>query len=640
MKLLGHMLLSLLLWIGVGAAVADNGPPLREAQSDNGRFRLRIQPGQPGSSALRGCKAALYERSAGHQRGRPRWERFLVNDVAPAVTCIRDDGRFVVTLDEHRIGGARHALVIYGERGELLRHFLLPDLLEWDDWKHVKVRRQSLDWLAGAKFEFTEKPPRFVITLRRDRRIRIDLHTLQVIREEDGTGAVEAIPVEFLALLFGQAATQPEQVEAPIGASTQPADGIVVPRPDPANPFDYLAWANQAVLTEGPNAAPEYQAAMDNLAPWEGDPEFLKAAIRGNAQALASPEVQAWLDANRQAMDHFRRATDLEFAGWEMNSADGSLLGAVLPHMSSLRQLAYATVLDGRLLEAEGNLSAAAGNYMDTFAAGTHTGSGPTLIEKLVGIAIQKLAADALMDLQAGDTGGEIDYPDLAQRLESSCRPTRPLGESMQFERAVFMDCLQRLYDYDPDSGSYLLNVAQADDYLSQGRNADPAARQEQLWHLMDTGYEQTRKAGDAFYDGITEAMLLPFPQAQQRMREIEQSVADNPDANPLVRLLAPNLRRAHVLHVRAESYGRATRVIANLRAFRQQHGVYPESLQAFGGADFAIDPLTARPFRYRLDGDDFTLYSLGSNGTDEGGVHDRRAKTNDILFWPRPGEE
>ena len=59
-----------------------------------------------------------------------------------------------------------------------------------------------------------------------------------------------------------------------------------------------------------------------------------------------------------------------------------------------------------------------------------------------------------------------------------------------------------------------------------------------------------------------------------------------------------------------------------------------------FGDAEMAFDPFTGDRFAYRRDGDDFTLYSLGGNGIDDGGVHDRRGDTNDIRFWPRPPKD
>ena len=44
--------------------------------------------------------------------------------------------------------------------------------------------------------------------------------------------------------------------------------------------------------------------------------------------------------------------------------------------------------------------------------------------------------------------------------------------------------------------------------------------------------------------------------------------------------------------------------------------------------------------FVYHADGEDFTLYSLGGNGVDDGGIHDRSGDTNDVLFWPRPPKD
>ena len=38
--------------------------------------------------------------------------------------------------------------------GELLRHFLLPDLLEKEDWSHVRPSQRELSWLKDARPAF------------------------------------------------------------------------------------------------------------------------------------------------------------------------------------------------------------------------------------------------------------------------------------------------------------------------------------------------------------------------------------------------------------------------------------------------------------------------------------------------------
>ncbi|MFH1748681.1 MAG: hypothetical protein ABIG44_16730 [Planctomycetota bacterium] len=703
------LLLSLVSGLGVSVAVAAERP-LREAESENQQFHLRIRPGRPGAEAVRGCKAVLYEHSGQGSRARQRWERFLVNDVAPEHVCIRDDGRFVVTLNEFQRGGARHALVIYGQRGEMLRHFVLSDLLERADWKNVSVDKQALKWLSDAKFSFVDAPSLFVITLKHERQIRIDLRTLQVLPSDDAgeSTAIHAIPAEYLALLFGsdsaEAAAEPvrlaelspeeraeaqalaEQISSPtVEAADEQApavvsteikpdippgevspppqepeteaispdpvdaeelveklagrdDGLLVPFPDPTEPVDYLAWLNEMIVTDGPSARPDYQAAMDALVSWEGDSELLRAAVQGDPAALGSPEVSAWLDANRQALAYFGDGTRLEFNGWELRSEDGHLISALLPHLSPMRQLSRATIIEGRQLQAAGQVPEAVDKYLDVLSAGAHAGNGPTLIEHLVGIAIQTTAVNALMDVPASENGDVMDYAGLSEQLERTLGAARPLDTPLQAERAMFLDTLQSIYQYDEQSGGYTINEEQARTYLALvSSDADNSRQDVFLERLRSISFEETVAAGNAFYDETAEAFALPFDEATRRLESIEARFNDRDDVNPLLHTLAPAFSRYHFVNTRAEAYRRAARLTTNLQAYRQQHGSYPDSLDAFSGSDFTVDPFTGQVFRYQREADNFVLYSTGRNGVDDGGIHDPKAETNDLRFWPRP---
>lgn len=684
--------------------------PLRAATSENERFELRIEPGRRGGDGS-GCSARLLD------RGRKRWERPLVNDVAPVAAAVSDDGRFVVTLDEYRRGGARHALVFYGDRGQLLRHFVLADILTREEWKHVRKGKRSVDWLAGAEYAFQADPPEFQLDLAWGRTVRIDLRTLQIVREKGRErDDLADIPKEFQAVFA--AATEdgamdpkvarqltPEQLAALVqqikaedpefdaagagveeilaaaheldldwattldtGATPNPsrdaatagqageeslppepaaldaADStmasIIPPRPDPAAPVNYIEWANELGVVDGPDAKPFYDAAVASFVEFQGDSEVFGAALDGDPAALASPEIVSWLAANQSALQQFEAGAALERKGWHFESDDGSLLGVLLPQLPSIRQLAKAAVIQAHALEQEGRFDEAIDRYAATIRAGAHTGQGPTLIENLVGIAVQNLATQQILDLAARPESDQIDFAALARKLETSFIPSRPMAETMQFERAGFMDTIQRIFTIDPATGEAQPDMAKARQFVALSSDGSLLKQFGSMWTLAHTPFEDHVTAGNEFYDSLHSAMAKPYAEGRFDFDAIDQKLS-GPGLNPLLRVLAPSLSRAAYLNARHQSTTRATRLVTNILAYRQQHGRLPETLDVFADRGLVEDPVTGGRFVYRLTPEGgFTLYSAGKDGVDNGGVHDPKAETNDYLYWPRPAKK
>jgi hypothetical protein len=707
------------------SAAAQERRPLREARSENGRFRLRIHPGQPHRGESGSCRAVLFERLEDTRHEREVWNAKLVNEVAPRHVLIRDDGRFVVTLDEFRRGGAAHALVVYDERGRQLREFGLRELLRGDDWKNLEVKQRAVEWLPGATFAFVDEPAQFLIKLKWGREIRIDLEKQEVVRdagkieggagdeqetgaEKPSGGAEAAIPPEILALLeqptsapataaaeatketseqaveralgelqrlaaesgvevegleharvaeaahaesagaggrgtdaAGEALGTEVAEEHPLFAGNSAAAGLPVPAPDPANPVDYVAWVLAQTETDGPSAVPLYEAAIDGFVKWEGDRDLYDAALRGDPAALASPEIAAWLEANQDALANFQAATELEYRGMLEVGEEHSLIGIILPSLSPRRDLARAAIIEAKRLEAAGEVDAAMGDYLDNLAAGTQVSQGPTLIENLVGVAIQTQTAESLLDSFAGASGDAIDYARLAEDLENRYRPLRPIAETFQGERAMVLDFIQQTYEWNPDSGCYRVSpdgVQFLANILGNSED-DSFMATTTAFMLAAIGFERMVDRTNDHYDALTEAVMSPYPAAKQALDELEDQVGSPAFRwqNPVLAMLVPSLGRAYHVTTRAATTRQATRLITNLKAYRQQYGTYPDSLDAFGDSDMVLDPFTGGPFVYHRDGDDFTLYSLGGNGVDDGGIHDRRGDTNDVVFWPRP---
>lgn len=725
-------------WLGVLVFAAgltaparggDEPRPVREARSENGRFLLRVEPGRLGRPG-RGCVATLYETTETGARGQRVWERTLVNDAAPILAYVRNDGRFVVTLDEHQRGGARHPLVIYGAQGELLRHFVLTDLLRAEDWTHVKLSQRRVVWVTDARAVFDDSANHFVIRLAWGRELRVDLKTLRLLGARDSNAPeLAAIPEAVLAELLALsaeatptaaagksetpaeiAALSPEQqaqtdsivqqltpadssvdaalsdssaasgdaetssalqpspdqspsasegpgadpspmsarresaglAEPPLPAAAAEPDpaippgsgtGITVPEPNPAERVDYVAWLNDLGQVAGPDAAAYYDVALQQAVPWPGAGDPFDRA------RLDSPEVRGWLAANQNALAAFHEGAQLDERGWNLHSDDGSLLKVLLPDLGPLRTLAKTSVLDGRRLAAEGRVGEAVTRYLDALSAGAHVGNGFTLIENLVGIAMQSHGAEALLDL-AADPPAAVDFEALAEDVAVAYRPTRPAAEAIQGERAMFMDAAQRTWDYDPTTGAYVVNEAEARSFLELVDSDDDPQRVDALLRqLSNVGYEATIAEGRLYFDTLTDAVALPYPDAARALERVEAIVSDSAGANPFLRALAPSLARYNVVRTRGDALRRATVLVASLRAYQQRHGEYPASLDQLREAAPITDPFSEAPFVYRRAGHDFVLYSVGANGADDGGVGTPHADAGDLLFWPRPAD-
>jgi len=69
------------------------------------------------------------------------------------------------------------------------------------------------------------------------------------------------------------------------------------------------------------------------------------------------------------------------------------------------------------------------------------------------------------------------------------------------------------------------------------------------------------------------------------------------------------------------------TRIGLLIEDHHHRHGTYPERLSALAGdlgGAVPLDPFFGNPYRYRPSEDGFLLYSVGANGTDDGGKPDK----------------
>lgn len=91
------------------------------------------------------------------------WRSELVN--VPQDVFIAPGGKRVITIDTHGHLGGQHALVVYGERGQVIADYEPGDFLNHDDiFRHITRSASSLHWARAVVFSFSHDKQQFLIT--------------------------------------------------------------------------------------------------------------------------------------------------------------------------------------------------------------------------------------------------------------------------------------------------------------------------------------------------------------------------------------------------------------------------------------------------------------------------------------------
>jgi hypothetical protein len=368
-----------------------------------------------------------------------------------------------------------------------------------------------------------------------------------------------------------------------------------------------------------------------------------RAAVRPWA-AKEYPHIAAWLKANEKPLALVVEATrkpdyfnPLVSRGDERGP--GGLIAALLPSVQKCRELANALAARAMLRVAEGKFDAAWQDLLACHRLARLVARGATLIEALVGIAIEQITSQADLAYleRANLTSGQAR--DRLKDLQA-LPPLPPLADKIDLgERFVYLDCVQRFRR----GGVGALQEL-------DGRPARKPTAVE-LWALGFIDWAPAMREGNRWYDRLAAAACLQGRAERERaLDRIEEELKalrkratgpgnfawrlalgkDLPDrevgkavGDVLISLLMPAVRKVQGAYDRAEQVRRDLHVAFALAAYRADRGRYPAKLAELAPKYLAAVPgdlFSGKPLVYRPSEEGYLLYSVGVNGKDEGG--------------------
>ncbi len=428
---------------------------------------------------------------------------------------------------------------------------------------------------------------------------------------------------------------------------------------------NYVEVMNEAAkpfADAGPNlnAAPFYEKAAEELEKMEEDKQIPKEIdeLFGTKYADLTSEqkelIDQWLKENNHLLELLEQGANLPYYWPTYQTGKGKdateAINVLMPHLASYRKFARMLVYwQAEKKAQQGLYQQAFDDVLICYKMGRHLKGNTTLIEQLVGNAVEALA---IMKISGILSHYEIDSALLAKLQTDFEKLIADEDFTIKFEQEKYFlyDEIQRSFTVDRIGGGhlYLKRVSHIGSLLGTKPERNKFKYLIRLL-FFHPDKQQTLDTATRYYDHITYlSSITPYKQKIENIdteKEIEQSCK----GNMFLEVLAPAFSRVIELGYRARAQVQATPLIIAVHRYNKDFGCLPDNLNKLEKAGYIkklpVDPYADSPLKYQKTDDGFTVYSMGLNFVDDNGqiyIDDRgkeqRYSTKeggDMVFWP-----
>jgi hypothetical protein len=390
--------------------------------------------------------------------------------------------------------------------------------------------------------------------------------------------------------------------------------------------------------------------------------------------AKDEPELADYLKRNEKPLALLMEATRRPeyynpLAPNRTEESSAGLIGALLPQVQKCREAANALTCRAMLRVADGKVDEAWQDLLACHRLGRLIARGGTLIEVLVGIAINQVANEADVAF--------IDHAKLTSKQVLACLddlrklpPMPPLADKIDLgERFMFLDTVMLI----SRQGTALLAVNQGASSLEDlGLNNRPLKGDQAKAKLFtrSVNWDPALRNANRWFDRYVVALRimdrtareLELAAIDQDLKILKKQVADTgpfemlslgPQSrgemigNIMISLMLPAFDKIQGAMERCEQGQRNLHLAFALAAYQRYNRHYPAKLEELAPKyveSIPDDLFSGNPLIYRLVDKGYLLYSVGPNGKDEEGRGNNDEPRGDDLSvrmpMPKPVEK
>ncbi len=440
------------------------------------------------------------------------------------------------------------------------------------------------------------------------------------------------------------------------------------PHPDGAKmPNEFFKWMGiKAPPEKGDYFIPMLRFAREGI---KLDPDPVAKAIQEELdgcseqswQEAEHPNIAAWLKANEKPLAVVIEATKRTHYYSPMvpkrtKNGPPLLINALLPGVQQCREIAKALTARALLRVGRGRFDDAWQDLLACHRLGRLVARGATLIELLVGFAIDAVAGKAdlaLLERVDWKTKQTIDHLRELRELV----PMPPVADRVDFgERFWLLEIIVTFDRYGPE--------------VMDNALADGPVKGSSLWtkpFQARVDYEPAMRNANRWFNRIAKALRVEdrttrakqLEQIETDLKGLKNKVQESMPGmlellfmkdsdkirgkaigNILIGLMAPAVSKVQAAADRREQSQNNLYVAFALAAYRHDHGRYPHELEALSPKYLdrtPTDMFSDKPLIYRPSENGYLLYSVGVNGQDEQGQGNEDQPPGDDLSIRMP---
>ena len=386
------------------------------------------------------------------------------------------------------------------------------------------------------------------------------------------------------------------------------------------------AW--YAIPESAENAADAIMDSFSHYNKWEDEEKRKLLPIVGQAQLPLRTEplteetkalVAQYLADNQQALELLHKGAAIEHSRYPIDLSKG--FEALMPALSHIRAGARLLELEALLDAENGEVEKVVDSIKSTFGLARSLSKEPILVSQLVRIACQALGVSAIERTVNRTEFSDEQLVELGQVLvdaEDPCAMSRAFIGERCAGLSVFKTPSSKTLKLIDGSSSSLGVIAIALYKFAGLADMDAAI-------YIDT------------MNDYVEIFKLPSEQRQKVADDIDARFEKTSKIHILLRMIMPALSRVMDLDVRNVAHLHTARVGLAVQRYRLAAGRLPDTLAELVPAYLDAvpkDPFDGKELRYKKLETGFVVYSIGEDGSDDGGKERPRERTSPPAQW------